>query len=360
MPVGEQLVRTGPVAAMRLDAAQLIRRTDPEDLKPPAADGGGAPSVAPGAEQPRARSAIEMSLDVRDDGFNVFVIADSIPDARETVREIVDARRREAHAKAVSRQDWVYVNNFAKPDRPIALALPSGRSASLRDDMRRIVDELQSSIPAAFEAEAYATEIERLQSEMAEHQTEALEELSKEAKRDGIVLLQTPNGFTLAPLDGDEVMRTEVFAKLDEAKRTEIQARTSELQEKLQRTLRAAFRHRKEHFAAVRAVNQRTAALAVEQAFDEIEVSYADLAPVAQWLGQVKADVIDNAERLAQGPKPSDNPFEDHFDLSRYEVNVVSESAPDGGGPIIEVDHPTFSNLIFRPYASRRSRSRST
>ena len=88
----------------------------------------------------------------------------------------------------VQRSDWVYVNNFDTPHRPIALQLSAGRGATLRADMRALIDELRSTIPAAFESEEYAAELERLNTDFKEHAEHGLGEIGDEAQQRGLSL----------------------------------------------------------------------------------------------------------------------------------------------------------------------------
>jgi len=74
-----------------------------------------------------------------------FVIGGTGLDTREAVKALLakEARRRS------SPPDWVYVNNFAKPDKPIAIKLPTGRAIGLKEAMHKLIDDLKTAAPAA-------------------------------------------------------------------------------------------------------------------------------------------------------------------------------------------------------------------
>jgi len=55
----------------------------------------------------------------------------------------------EARAKPTP-SDWVYVNNFTDPAKPIAIELPAGRAREFEDAMKKLIDDLQTSLPAVF------------------------------------------------------------------------------------------------------------------------------------------------------------------------------------------------------------------
>ena len=48
--------------------------------------------------------------------------------------------------------NWCYVFNFEVPHKPRALRFPTGKAAGFGAGMKRLVDDLRSAVPAAFEA----------------------------------------------------------------------------------------------------------------------------------------------------------------------------------------------------------------
>ncbi|MEZ5728498.1 MAG: Lon-like protease helical domain-containing protein [Burkholderiaceae bacterium] len=190
---------------------------------------------------------------MRRDGYHLFVMGPRGIGKTRFVREAIHR-----HGARSERGDWVYVNHFERPERPLALGLPAGVGTQLRDDMRHLVDELKAMIPAAFEAESYAAEVERIQSDIGERHGKALSALNEEANQDGIALVQTLNGFSLAPMADGEVMPPDAFAKLPEDEQKRLRERIVALQEKLARIMREGMRLRKEQAERVRALNRES------------------------------------------------------------------------------------------------------
>jgi hypothetical protein len=154
---------------MQLRTDQLAYRCDPESL------GCRVSTELPDLDmvigQDRAQEAVELGIDMAREGYHLFVMGPPGSGKKALARVAIDARR--AHIPS-SRSDWVYVNNFAQPHRPLAIALPPGRGARLRADMRRLVDDLQATIPAVFESEEYTSQSERINSDINERGSSAL------------------------------------------------------------------------------------------------------------------------------------------------------------------------------------------
>src|SRR5690606_33893822 len=103
------------------------------------------------AGQTRAREAVRLGTEVAADGFNIFAVGPGAARVRESIRGLLQ----DAAARRPAPSDWVYVNNFAVPHRPTALALPAGRAPALRSAVSGLIEELRAALPALFESEDY-------------------------------------------------------------------------------------------------------------------------------------------------------------------------------------------------------------
>ncbi len=324
-----------PELALSCDPASLEFAVTPE-----------AAIEAPLAEivgQERARAAIEFAVAMRHPGYHLFVMGPPGSGKRSLTRHAIGAHV--AH-DGIHRFDWVYVNNFERPHQPIALQLAAGHGAKLRADMRALVDELRTTIPAAFESEEYAAELERLNTDFKERAEGGLIEVGDEAQRRGLVMIRTPVGFTFAPQKGAEVMSPQDFEALPQEERTRLQQAMSELQEQLVRVLRASMRLRKEHADRLRTLNRATTKLAVDHVVDETKARYAEMPAVCAHLEAVRTAVIENAEAF-RAHEDGDAAAQ-HGELARYEVNLVVDAGGSDGATIVEADLPTVQNLVGR------------
>jgi len=86
----------------------------------------------------------------------------------------------EAAAKA-GPSDWVYVHNFADPDKPIAIELPAGRARDFHSAMHKLIDDLKSALPAVFQSEDYQTRQAAIEESFRKRQGEAFSALRDKA-----------------------------------------------------------------------------------------------------------------------------------------------------------------------------------
>ncbi|HEY7581303.1 MAG TPA: ATP-binding protein [Acetobacteraceae bacterium] len=298
------------------------------------------------AEQPRAHEAIRFGTEMAVRGFNIFAIGAN--GAR--IQASVQALLREAAEQRLQPSDWVYVNNFAAPHRPVAIALPPGRAPDLEKALDRLIDDLKVSLPAAFEAEDYQKRRSSIEQEIRGRSERAFTALRDKATGKNIAILRTPMGFAMAPMKDGQVVPPAEFNTWPPERQREAQAAIEELEKDLEETLRRLPRQEREQRDAVRALDRDTARFAIAQPIEECRSQFADLAKIVQHLGAIEADILENVALFVApqqageeaAPRPV-GPFD------RYEVNVlVTASDGDPGAPVIEEVHPTLSNLVGR------------
>jgi len=297
--------------------------------------------------QARAAAAVEFAISTPHAGHHLFVTGPPGSGRRALVRHAVGVRVRTA---GVKRSDWVYVNRFDQPHKPIALELPAGRGAALRSDMQALVRDLRTMIRTMFESEEYATEVERINVEFKERAEQAFIEVGKEAQRRGLAMVRTPVGLTVAPQKDGEVMQPQVFESLPEDERAGLHKAMAEVQDQLVRALRASMRLRKEHADRVRELDRSMTRVAADHAIEDTRGRYTDLPRVAAWLDAVCADVVEHAGdfRATAEPEGGAESDDEHADLARYEVNLLLDAAASDGAPIVEADLPSYPNLVGR------------
>ena len=102
-------------------------------------------------ERSRASADSYDGVGMRHEGYNLFAFGPSGTGKYSLVRRYVE----EQAANDPAPSDWCYVNNFTEPHKPTILRLPAGQGAPLRDDMERLVEDLQATISATFESDDY-------------------------------------------------------------------------------------------------------------------------------------------------------------------------------------------------------------
>lgn len=304
--------------------------------------------------QERAFDALEYAMGVELDGHNVFVAG-----PRGTGRRTFARARLEAHvAGRATPADWCYVNNFAEPRKPVAIALPAGRARAFADDMLAFIDEVQSALSASFESEAYRTNRQEIESAFQEAQGEALEDAHQEARRRGIRIMQSPTGFVFAPIRNGEVLEPDAFEKLPESEQDAIREAVAAVGEKLQKAMEGTPARVREMMQRVRQLDNETMGFAVDTLIRDLRAGYDDVPGVLDYLDAVEKDLLKHPELLREGREPPaaavpvmlarTGPVDSERSPAhrRYGVNPVVCRDADAGAPVEIEEHPSYVRLL--------------
>ena len=335
-----------PIAPLPPDA--LYRRCDLEGL--PFETTADLPDLEEVPGQERALAAVRFGIGIRRRGYNLFALGTSGTGKHTTVRRFLDR----AAATEPAPPDLCYVNNFAVPHKPIALTLPPGTGERLKADMRNLVEDLQTAIPAVFESEDYRNRKQVIDEGFKQRQESAFGALQEKAQARGIAMIRTPMGLALAPTRNGEVLSPDEFRALPEEDRKRLQADIEQLQQELEETVREFPAWDKERRDRLRALNREVTSLAVGHGIAALRASYAGFPGIVAYLDAVEQDIIENADvflstavetPMAQplGGKPT---RADGERFRPYQVNVLVDSSGRSGAPVVYEDNPTVGNLI--------------
>lgn len=333
----------------RLAVEDLYQPVEPESLPFETTDDVDlSPSIV---GQDRAVRAIEFGIGIRRPGYNIFALGSPGTGKHSVVRSFLSEQAKDDPVPA----DLCYVYNFDEPHRPRALALPPGVANRLRAAMDGLVEELSTVVPAAFESDEFRVRRQAAEATFQSRQEEALGGLRTSAREVGLDLLRTPSGLVIAPIRDGEVIDQETFQKLPEEEQESMRKEIERFQGELQQILQKIPTWEREMRSELRALRQEIARFAGEPLFHELREQFGELGPIADYLTNVQADVLENLELFVdrkgdgerQGPGPAPQ-IRNQDTFMRYRVNVIVDHGDRQGAPVVYEDNPAYQNLVGR------------
>jgi lon-related putative ATP-dependent protease len=307
--------------------------------------------------QPRATRAIEFGIDIASPGFNIFVLGPGGTGRATTIQRFLEQKT----AAGPKPNDWVYVNNFAEPYKPRAIALPPGQGREMRADMQSFVAHLQVDMPRAFETEEYEEARTRIEREFEEARDAEFAKLNQLAQGRGFALGQTPTGLLIAPVINGKPADPEAIAQLPAEQQEQLEATRRDLEDALTDALRAVRERDKAAKAKLLDLDRRVAGFAAGHLLDDLEKRYADFDEVVLYLKEIRHDIIEHAQDWKESTESSSEegtpqpvsllPQPDGAapsPLARYQVNLLVDNSRRKGAPVIVESNPTFTNLLGR------------
>jgi len=295
--------------------------------------------------QERALQAIEFGVGIAHQGYNLYLMGSTGLGKHRVIRQALEQRREQVPAPA----DWCYIANYAEPHRPYALRLPTGRGRALRADMRQLVEDLLSAIPSAFQSSEYNQRAEAIGKEFKDKEEQAAAALGKQAKEQGIALIHTPTGYTLAPLRDGHMINSEEFDKLPAEEQARMEKIMESLKEELKKTMTQVPIWQRQMRKQFKALEREIGDATVSQLVAELEERYRDLPQVLEYLQAVKQEVVEHLEPFRKGDGNDDKtPSPDDLQFNRYQINLLVDNADTSGAPVVYENNPTYLNLIGR------------
>jgi lon-related putative ATP-dependent protease len=325
---------------------QLYRKCDPSEL-----DFTTTAQLQPLADhfgQARAVEALEFGLHMAHEGYNIFVLGSTGVGKRELLEHLL---KPESAAPLGEVHDWCYVNNFDQPDKPDALRLPRGMASKLRRDMVGAVEDLLELLPSIFHSDEYGSRVQELSERYHTLESEAFQGLAEQAAEQGIAMVQTPSGYTLAPMKDGEIINSDEFEALPEDQKHSTLQIIEGLKEDLKAIVRQLPGWKKESRARFKELNREFSQLVIDPVFEELKKRYQDQPGVMSYLDKAHEDVIDQAESFTlEGNDAAvpDNIKHRVADFPQYSVNILVENQALVSAPVVYEDNPTYANLIGR------------
>ena len=339
-PLRERLAVKPEDVRRRLDPATLPFQTTAE-----------VPPVKTTIGQPRAAEAIAFALEVGARGFHLYA-AGSPGTGREST---ILAAVRSFAATRPTPPDWVYVHNFAEPDRPRTFSIPAGGGRKLAKAMTSFLEGAQREIPRAFESEEYARRREQSLAEVSARRAKLIADLNAFAQEREFAVEMKPTGIASIPLKNGRPMPPKMLEQLPPEKKAELEQRGKQVQTEVSASMRQMRQIEKEAEQRVTALDRDVALFAAGPLITELREEYGDQPDVLAFIEQIEKDLpehlhdfLPSAETGQADAAAAARALQQQERLARYEVNLLIDNSGITGAPVVVERNPTYYNLIGR------------
>ena len=310
--------RTGHAARFALSPSQLRNPLSPHALGFEDTTDLDADALPPINE--RAVSAIRLALALHEGSTHVLAVGAPGTGLRDTVFQIAEA---ETMARAAP-SDWVYVTNFADPEKPNALRLPSGMARKFAAAQKATLSELSMALAAAFASEDYHARHRAIHERFRGTQDEAFETLQLTAREQNIAVLRAPTGYALAPTLDGKVVKPEVFAKLPPTMQADVNKKIEKLEADLATILANEPKAERARRLRLSELDADIAEPIVAAAINEFLHEFAELDSLKHYFSELAADLVENVA-LFRDAVPATTGRQDPEISHRYGVLVVAD-----------------------------------
>ncbi|CCU79826.1 ATP-dependent protease La Type II [Halanaerobium saccharolyticum subsp. saccharolyticum DSM 6643] len=300
--------------------------------------------------QNRAASSLDFGMRVNKKGYNIFMAGESGTGKSTYAENMAE----EKAAEMDQPKDILYVFNFSEPEIPRVMRVPAGMGNELKNDMDKIVEELQEEIPRAFEGEEYEKERKEILNEYQPKSNKLMQEFESSAKERGFLLQNTSQGLVPVPIDEDgEPISREDFQEMDEDKKEEIRNESQKIQNEISQVMREIRSIKEKAQDELSALEKKIGISIVQPIICHLKNQYEDCEEIVDYLEEVQEDIVDNIDRFRnENDKKQQNPFmamqqdDDGSFFVRYQINIFVNNNKTEGAPVIYEKNPTYYNLF--------------
>ncbi|WP_438970359.1 Lon protease family protein [Methylophaga sp.] len=293
--------------------------------------------------QERALSAIDFSVNINAEGYNLFVMGPAGVGKYTMIKRFLDEHAR----KLPKAKDWAYLNNFDDAQKPWVVSMPAGQGGQLRQDIETIVAHLETELPQAFDDEYYRGRMRTLDEAARKHRVRLFGTLQSEADRKGVVLLRMQDGsYAFAAQRNGEAMSPEEFEELPAHKQEQTEDAIADLHEELQHTLLELREWERDNLKKVQALNDEVALEVISKQVNKLKHAYPSSTTLQLYFDAMQKDIRENVDVFVKQESTSEEAGIEDSLLKRYQINLVVDNSQCLGAPIIYENLPNHQTLL--------------
>ncbi|HXF90512.1 MAG TPA: AAA family ATPase [Candidatus Nitrosotenuis sp.] len=288
----------------------------------------------------RAKQSIDFGLKMRSMGGHVFVIGG---DRSGRLTATVDYLREYVKVFPPA-SDWVYLNNFAFPHRPIPFRLPNGQGFKLKSKMADFIEGVYEIFHKTFTNSNFVRQLNSLTHDLENDVRQEIEKVQEFAHKRGLHIESSTDEVIIHHLDENERTSKRIKTKKKPFNPKDVQAIRDELSKI---TIAANIRSRELHIKLVEL--QRVEAQRVLEPL--IQPIIEEFSPYLEsWLQDLATDIVTHVNDFL-----SDGGLDEEV-ANRYSVNLLVDNRHADYPNVILEPNPTYERLFGSiKYRSGRS-----
>ncbi len=305
-------------------------------------------------QQPRALKALEMALQIKTSGFNVFVTGNMHLGRSYMTKNFLHSQVKNYSTPP----DLLYVYNFENVDQPILLSVPAGQGKKIQNGLSQSLSKIQKELCRRQETKSYRNDKKKIQIKLENSRHWLLNKMEDKAHDAGFTFeIDDAGGLAFFPIVDGQRLKEEDFEKLSKKVRHDLKKRSEALFEDMGEYLQEYNRFEEEAIEEEKQLEREMLSTSLDRVFKPFIEKTLRACPenpdlIAYFIA-LHQDMLNNVEALLPQKNQGQSLNNLHelsmqieIDLSRYNINLFVDNSKLKGAPIIIAHHPTHAKLL--------------
>ncbi|WP_455382567.1 AAA family ATPase [Salinispira pacifica] len=299
--------------------------------------------------QQRALRALEMAVEMRARGYNVFATGPAGTGKRTAILRVLDKHLgRVEHLK-----DIAYVHNFGQPDSPRALYFPAGRGRLFRQRLQELIERFRLRVVTLFEQSGFKEERDRLLMDAEGRENRTLSEFEGRLSGEGFRMVQVDENqqqrTDIEPVyEGEatsfgELQKRVTQGSLAETRWQEIRERYYRLLNEMKQVFMQIEQDRRQTDERLAELRTQTLRPDLVSELEAVRQEFPTVPP--EHLDELLEDLLGHTQLFISEQPPvfdeEGNPYP-----VRYGTNLIVDHAHTQKAPVIFESHPDYAKLF--------------
>ena len=303
--------------------------------------------------QQRAEEALTFGLQVKSKGYHIYVCGQT--GTGRTSFALEYAKKQAKNEKTPP--DLCYVYNFENPKCPKLLKLAAGTGKKFKDEMNELISLLSAELPRIFGDKNYDSRKTEIGKSLRLKHDVIIKRISEEAKKYDFEVKQSPHGIFFVPIVKGVSITEEQFEALPPDQRDIIIKKSDAMHVRAAEAMRALKDCEKSSKQEVDEMDYALGLFTVGHHMSDIFESYENEPDLIEYLKAVKEDILENLTDFTSGDSDDEQEPQNlalpwaikktsEDNLSKYNINLLTDNSKQEGAPVIVDYYPTYSNLV--------------
>lgn len=292
--------------------------------------------------QKDAIEALERSMLIEAEGYNVYVVGESSKRRDQTIKAVVEKYAQTKDTPC----DLCYIYNFKNPEMPNYIMLKAGEGKILQADMTEFVQCILAELPLLLQSQELNEQKQSLIDEFDKTKEQLLAQLEEKAASMEVLVKNKGGNLGFAPLNAiGEIYTKEEFEALSYGLKKQIEDKLEILYAYADNLLAKLAYEEKKYEGYLKDLEEEVVLEYIGSMIKTLKEKYMAYDDLRRYFNEIAEDILSHLE-VFEDEKEEESKLKEMFPwmsdnqlqkmVNKYQVNLIVSHEPNSGAPVVD------------------------